>query len=75
LTEREPLHEYVEDGLTALVVPPADPAAVRTALERLLGDGELRARLGRAARARVEREFTTAHMAERFAPVLRSAAA
>lgn len=70
LTERAPLREYVDDDVTALVVPPKDPEALRAAVERVLGDAALRARLGAAARARVEREFTTRHMAERFRPVL-----
>lgn len=40
---------------TGLRVPPRDVPALREALERLLGDRELRARLGAAARAHVER--------------------
>jgi glycosyltransferase involved in cell wall biosynthesis len=46
------LLDAVEDGVTGLVVPPGDVDALRTALERLLGDLELRARLGAAARER-----------------------
>ena len=46
------LLDHVEDGVTGLLVPPRDPRALRAALERLLGDAELRARLGAAARAR-----------------------
>ena len=44
------LTDAVEDEVTGLRVPPGDVAALRTALERLLGDAELRARLGAAAR-------------------------
>jgi glycosyltransferase involved in cell wall biosynthesis len=44
------LADIVEDGVTGLL---ADPDALRPALERLLGDAELRARLGTAARKRV----------------------
>jgi glycosyltransferase involved in cell wall biosynthesis len=43
----------VEDGRTGLLVDPGDPAALRVALERLLGDADLRRRLGAAARERV----------------------
>ena len=46
------LVDAVEDGVTGLLVPPRDPAALRAAIERLLGDAELRRRLGDAARAR-----------------------
>ena len=46
------LRDLVVDGETGLLVPPNDPAALRTALERLLGDAGLRNRLGAAARER-----------------------
>jgi glycosyltransferase involved in cell wall biosynthesis len=46
----------IEDGVTGLLVPVGDAVALRTALERVLGDQVLRARLGRAARTRV-REY------------------
>jgi type III pantothenate kinase len=52
------LVDAVEDGVTGLLVPPRDPGALRRALERLLGDRELRARLGAAARAKAERELS-----------------
>ena len=40
------LLDLVEDGVTGLLVPPGDVAALRSALERLLADPELRARWG-----------------------------
>jgi glycosyltransferase involved in cell wall biosynthesis len=45
---------HEEDGL---LVPPRDAGALADALARVLGDDALRVRLGRAARARAEREF------------------
>jgi glycosyltransferase involved in cell wall biosynthesis len=42
----------LEDGITALLCTPDDPAALAEALERLYSDAGLRARLGRAARER-----------------------
>jgi glycosyltransferase involved in cell wall biosynthesis len=48
---------------TGLLVPPRDIGALRAALERLLADGELRRRLGAAARERIRVDFTW----ERFA--------
>ncbi|HEX7313463.1 MAG TPA: glycosyltransferase [Pyrinomonadaceae bacterium] len=53
------------DGVTGLTVPPADPAALAAALNTLLEDESLRARLGRAARLRVEREFDLETMGRR----------
>jgi glycogen(starch) synthase len=51
------LRDLVVDSETGLLVPPGDVAALRAALDRLLADRELRARLGRAARERA-REFS-----------------
>ncbi|HXY80088.1 MAG TPA: glycosyltransferase family 4 protein [Gaiellaceae bacterium] len=72
-SERAIFRDYLDDGVEALVVPPEDPAALRHAIERVLADRRLAARLGRAARARVERMHTTRRFAALLAPVLRSA--
>jgi glycosyltransferase involved in cell wall biosynthesis len=71
-SDRAILHDYVEDGVDALLVPPEDPPALRAAIERVLGDPELASSLGAAARARVERSHTSPGFAARLAPVLRS---
>jgi glycosyltransferase involved in cell wall biosynthesis len=52
-----PIPEIVVDGLTGLLVPPGDPAALAEAVIRLLRDPDLAAAYGRAGRARVEREL------------------
>jgi len=52
------LLDLVADGETGLLVPPRDVPALRGALERLVGDKELRARMGRAARERVREHFS-----------------
>jgi colanic acid/amylovoran biosynthesis glycosyltransferase len=62
------LAEAVLHERTGLVVPPRDPAALAAALERVLSDPELAARLAAAARARVERHFSL----ERSVTLLRS---
>jgi glycosyltransferase involved in cell wall biosynthesis len=54
------LRDLVVDGETGLVVPARDPAALRAALERLLGDPELRRRLGEAGRRRAGERFSWA---------------
>ena len=59
------LVDHVEDGVTGLLVPPGDVAALRAALKRLLADAGLRARLGAAARERAR---------ERLAPEAATAA-
>ncbi|MCK8432073.1 glycosyltransferase family 4 protein [Streptomyces sp. D2-8] len=52
------------DGETCLAVPPGDAGALAAGLGRLLGDADLRARLGAAGRERVLRHFTWARAAE-----------
>ncbi|MGW4514270.1 glycosyltransferase family 4 protein [Streptomyces sp. NPDC004393] len=52
------------DGETCLAVPPGDAGALAAGLSRLLGDPELRARLGAAGRRRVLRHFTWAKAAQ-----------
>lgn len=60
------LVDAVEDGVTGLLVPPGDTRALRAAIERLLGDPELRARLGAAAREKAQRELSFDVAAERL---------
>ena len=49
--------ELVVDGETGLLVPAGDTRALADALQRLVDDPDLRARLGAAGRARVEEHF------------------
>lgn len=49
--------DVVLDGETGTLVPPRDVAAIADALERLARDAGLRARMGRAARAYVDRAY------------------
>ena len=51
------LLDLVADGETGLLVPPRDVPALREALERLIGDRELRRRMGEAARERARSRF------------------
>jgi glycosyltransferase involved in cell wall biosynthesis len=47
------LVDGVDAGVTGLLVAPLDTAGLRAALVRLTGDGDLRLRLGAAARERI----------------------
>lgn len=55
--------EVIEDGVTGLLVAPGQPGELARALERLLGDPELRRGMGVAGRLLVERRFSAAAMA------------
>ncbi|MFG2144370.1 glycosyltransferase family 4 protein [Streptomyces sp. NPDC048696] len=63
------------DGETCLAVAPGDPEALAAGLVRLLGDPELRARLGTAGRERVLDRFTWARAAQGTVELYRSAIA
>jgi glycosyltransferase involved in cell wall biosynthesis len=67
--------EVVVDGETGLLVAPGDVDGLAAALERLLRDPGLRARLGRAGRERVAERFTvertTAAVLALYAEVVR----
>jgi hypothetical protein len=69
------VEDAVEDGVTGVLVPRRDPAALADALAALLAEPERAAALGRAGRLRVEREFTPAALGERMAEVYREAVA
>jgi glycosyltransferase involved in cell wall biosynthesis len=59
--------EAVIDGESGLLVPSGERRALGDALRTLLGDAELRSRLGTAARLRVGRRFTRTAMIDRLA--------
>jgi glycosyltransferase involved in cell wall biosynthesis len=54
-----------QHGVTGALIPPGDPDALAKALNELLDDDVLRAGLGKAARLRVEQEFTAERMINR----------
>ena len=64
----------IEHGTHGLLAPEGDPAALAAALSRLVVDHELAARLGRAARQRVEQELRWSHIAARIEHAYRQAA-
>jgi glycosyltransferase involved in cell wall biosynthesis len=48
--------EIIEEGRTGILVTPGDIPGLTAALERLISSAELREELGRAARAKIERD-------------------
>ena len=65
------LLDAVADEVTGLVVPPSDPHALHAALVRLLGDIELRERLGAAAREHISAHASEAVASERMVALYR----
>jgi len=59
-------NDVVEDGVTGLLVPPRDPAAMAAAVLSLLGDPETGRRLGASARDLVLREHNVADFIRRI---------
>jgi glycosyltransferase involved in cell wall biosynthesis len=55
--------EIGRHGEQLLLVPPRDPVALASAIDRLLGDESLRDSLGAAARGRALAEFDQRHIA------------
>ena len=62
VTGTEAMQGYVEDGINSLVVPPADPSALRAAIRAAASDDALRRRIGRGARRSAVESFDAATM-------------
>lgn len=58
--------EILEDGRTALLVPPGDATALADAMLRLLGDRDRREALGSTARAVAVERYALERIAERY---------
>jgi glycosyltransferase involved in cell wall biosynthesis len=70
-TDAGGLPEVVEDGVTGLVVPRGDSAALASAIGRLLDNAELRRQMGVAGRERALRLFDWDRTAEQFEKLYR----
>jgi glycosyltransferase involved in cell wall biosynthesis len=67
------LVNLVQDGRTGLLVEPGDVVGLRAAIQRLLDDDELRHRLGRSARRRIQNHYSWDSVIARTADVYESA--
>jgi glycosyltransferase involved in cell wall biosynthesis len=67
--------ELIQHEATGLVVPPDDEAALRAAIERLLADRSLAARLGAAAREIARQRYSVKIMTQRYEELWRQLAA
>jgi starch synthase len=65
LSRAASLPELVEEGVSGLLVPPNDPAALGDAIRSLLTDAENWRRMSVAATARVREQFTWSGVAQR----------
>lgn len=63
-TDMPGCREIVRHGENGLLVPPKDVQALASALRKLIGDAELRRRMGRAGRALVKTEFSLQKVVE-----------
>ncbi|HSL81674.1 MAG TPA: glycosyltransferase family 4 protein [Thermoanaerobaculia bacterium] len=67
-----PLREVVDDGESALLVPPEDPPALAAALARILDDPELARRFGRRGREAFLERFSLERGTEEMARLYRA---
>lgn len=61
----------IEDGKTGLLIPQNSEQALKDAIERLIGDPELRARMGRNGRAKAVAEYDVKVLARQWEKVFR----
>lgn len=73
VTANPGLEQYVDHGVTGLLVPQGDVRAMAQAVRSLTDDPARAEAMGRAARARVEEQFTSGHMAEDLRRVIYTA--
>lgn len=58
--------QVIEEGVNGLLVPRRDPRALCEALRRLVGDAQLRQRMGEAGRSKAEAEFSETAVVDRL---------
>jgi glycosyltransferase involved in cell wall biosynthesis len=74
VTDNPGISDYVEHGVTGLLVPPDDVDAFADALRQLLADPDRAREMGQAAAGRARAELTSAAMSAVLAGIMRHAA-
>ena len=64
LTDIRGCREVARDGIEGFLIPPRDPAALAEAIGRLLGDPDMRLRMGARARERAVADFDERRVAD-----------
>ncbi|MEM1391918.1 MAG: glycosyltransferase [Cyanobacteria bacterium P01_H01_bin.150] len=65
--------ELVENGVSGYIVPAGDTVSLTQSIEKLLNDCQLRTKLGRAGRSKVEEEFNINLEAQKLCQVMSKA--
>lgn len=60
------IHEAVREGVEGFLIEPGNPEQLALAMMRIAGDLTLRQQMGKAARRRIERDFSLRAMAKRI---------
>jgi glycosyltransferase involved in cell wall biosynthesis len=74
-TDSPAMREYVDDGITGVLVAPRDPCELARSITELLADDQLRRSLGHAAVARVRERFDLGHLWQDVEQVILAATA
>jgi glycosyltransferase involved in cell wall biosynthesis len=64
------VRDYVDPGVTATVVPPADVASLRRAIEEAFEEPSVAERIGRSAAEAVRRRYSARHFALRLSALI-----
>jgi starch synthase len=68
-TEVGEVSRIVDEGITGVVVPPGDPAALHGAIYRMLADRSQLKQMAQAAQLRARAQFSSTAMARSYAQI------